>query len=224
MIPVTDIAILTGESDACAREAPFTLLELRARYKTTTSLRKLAEIDPSLRAAAASAVGVRHKRSKVEASYSASSVDSEPVMAEDALSVSETGRDSMLRTSLRREWISKRRRENDDLTLLAARRIFGALDVDNDGCLSGDELEHLAAWMWSTFNESDGQPTKAELDEAMDYSLCLMDVNNTGVIDFQSFFNWFSLASNQVHPHVLLDFGDNLSYDCHSSALHQGRI
>ena len=115
---------------------------------------------------------------------------------------SDKERYEMLRTAWRREWITKRTRENDDLTLLAARRIFGALDVDNDGRLSGDELEHLAAWMWSTFNESDGQPTKAELDEATDYSLCLMDVNNTGVIDFQSFCKWYLTSTAMEQPQV----------------------
>jgi len=196
-LAAVDHSLLTGKLLSRLKKSPAELPHVSASCNMATSNRKQAECGPL-----GQAVGQRPNNSNIDNVYLVQSVHNPERVLPTSLVDSDKERSMALRSLLRLEWIAKRRRENDDITLLAARRIFGALDVDNDGCLSGDELEHLAAWMWSTFNESDGQPTKAELDEAMDYSLCLMDVNNTGVIDFQSFCKWYLTSTAMEQPQV----------------------
>jgi len=103
---------------------------------------------------------------------------------------------------LTRDWLVSRREENNNVSLTAARYIFAALDVDLDGRLDGEDLERLAAWIWETAMGSGDTPTTAELDEAMDFILCSVDVNCTGVIDFQAFYDWYLAKVSLASPHA----------------------
>ena len=95
----------------------------------------------------------------------------------------------------------------DDL-YMSAKESFQKLDTDNDGALSGEDMEAFALWAWNTFDTTDTTPTKLELDEVLDRYLCLLNPEATGVISFDQFLSWFRDVSDNM-----IDLADRYEND-----------
>ena len=107
-------------------------------------------------------------------------------------------RSRMSASSFVEEWRKTRVEDRTDRVLMAAESSFASLDSDNDGLLSGSDLDNLCGWVWITFYLTDATPTKTELDEVLDRLLCYMDPNHTGVICFPDFLIWFRTMAHHL--------------------------
>jgi len=69
--------------------------------------------------------------------------------------------------------------------------VFRIIDKDDDGVLSGKDVEYLAAWFIVYSRGADVQLAGPEMEEVMDYLLRVLDPRQKNVVEFETFFHWF---------------------------------
>ena len=85
-----------------------------------------------------------------------------------------------------------------DKQLQRARQVFATLDADGNGVLSGDELTHLANWVFESFHPGELPLSAAEREDGAAKLLSRLDDNADGVLDFAEFEEWFRRTCDSI--------------------------